>query len=174
MSAPQDAGTVPVSEPAVAGEVAAAIAATAEAIRAELRAEFDFVLPRVVEALRRDKGFDEISERLRAAERRIEARRERPVVVGVHRVLDRVRHFDFDQEIKQAIEDDLARVLADAGYQETGRTGEAYDPALHKGIGGRAVDGNAVVAKVHTRGLASFGDVIARAEVEVAPGRESL
>jgi molecular chaperone GrpE (heat shock protein) len=157
-------------EPALPAEVADAIRATADAIRAELQTEFDFVLPRVVEALRRDKGFDEISERLRAAERRIEARRERPLIVGVHRVLDRVRHFDFDQEIKQAIEDDLVRVLMDAGYEETGREGEAYDPALHEGIGGRAVDGNAVVTRVHTRGLASFGDVIARAEVEISPG----
>lgn len=157
-------------EPELPEGVADAIRATADEIRVELQTEFDFVLPRVVDALRRDKGFDEISERLRVAERRIEARRERPLIVGVHRALDRVRHFDFDREIKRAIEDDLVRVLIDAGYEETGHEGEVYDPLLHKGIGGHAVDGTAVVTKVHTRGLASFGDVIARADVEISPG----
>jgi molecular chaperone GrpE (heat shock protein) len=145
-------------------------AGAAEAIRTAVHAEFDEVLPYVVEALRRDNAFDEINERLRAAERRIEARQERPVVLGVHRVLDRIRHFEFDQAIKQALTDDIARVLAEAGYQETGCVGEAYDPATHDAIDGRAVDGKAVVTTVHTRGLASFGDVVVRAKVEISPG----
>jgi len=43
----------------------------ADAIRTAVHAEFDEVLPYVVEALRRNNAFDEISDRLRAAERRI-------------------------------------------------------------------------------------------------------
>jgi hypothetical protein len=140
-----------------------------DAIRSAVHAEFDEVLPHVVDALRRDHAFAEINDRLRAAERRIEARRERPVIIGVHRVLDRIRHFEFDRDIKSALEGDIARVLTEAGYEETGRVGEAYDPARHDAIGGRALDGKAVVAVVHTRGLTSFGDVVVRAKVEVSP-----
>ena len=99
-----------------------------EAIRAAVHAEFDEVLPYVVEALRRNNAFDEINDRLRVAERRLEARRERPVVVGVHHVLDRIRHLDFDPEIKQALEDDVAGLLTEAGYEETGQVGEVYEP----------------------------------------------
>jgi hypothetical protein len=143
-----------------------------EAIRAAVHAEFDDVLPHVVEALRRNNAFDEINERLRLAERRIEARQERPVIVGVHRMLDRIRHLDFDEAIKQALEDDIVRVLTDAGYEETGQAGEAYDPSRHDAIGGRAVDGMAMVTKVHTHGLVAFGDVVVRAKVEISPGTQ--
>jgi molecular chaperone GrpE (heat shock protein) len=140
-----------------------------DAIRAAVHAEFDDVLPHVIEALRRNNAFDEINDRLRTAERRIQARQERPVIIGVHRVLDRIRHLDFDQAIKQALEDDLTAVLAKAGYAETGRPGEDYDPARHDAIDGRALDGKAIVTKVHAYGLASFGDVIIQAKVEICP-----
>lgn len=144
-------------------------AGTAEGIRAAVRAEFDEVLPHVLEALRRNNAFEEINERLRAAERRIEARRERPVIVALHRVLDRIRHLDLDREIKQALVDDITHVLAEAGFQETGTAGENYDPVRHAAIDGYAVNGSAVVTKVHTRGLTSFGDVVVQAKVEISP-----
>jgi molecular chaperone GrpE (heat shock protein) len=145
-------------------------AGAAEAIRSAVHAEFDEVLPYVVEALRRNNAFDEINDRLRAAERRIETRQERPMIIGLHRVLDRIRHLDFDQEIKQALADDLARVLTEAGYEETGQVGEDYNPGRHDAIDGYATDGKASVTKVHTYGLTSFGDVIVRAKVEISPG----
>lgn len=143
---------------------------TTEAIRAAVHAEFDEVLPYVVEALRRNNAFDEISDRLRTAERRIESRQERPVIIGLHRVLDRIRHLDFDEAIKQALDEDLTRALGEAGYQETGQVGEEYEPARHDAIEGRAVDGKAVVTKVHSHGLISFSDVVVRAKVEISPG----
>jgi len=149
-------------------------AATADAIRAAVHAEFDEVLPYVLEALRRNNAFDEISDRLRAAEGRIQARQERPVIIGVHRVLDRIRHLDFDPAVKQALADDIARVLTEAGYQETGQVGDDYDPVRHDAIDGRAVDGKAVVTTVHSYGLTSFGDVVARAKVEISPGPSAL
>jgi molecular chaperone GrpE (heat shock protein) len=144
-------------------------AGTAEAIRSAVHAELDEVLPYVVEALRRNNAFDEINDRLRAAERRIEARQERPVIIGLHRVLDRIRHLDFDQEIKQALADDLARVLTEAGYEETGQVGEEYNAARHDAIEGCATGGKASVTQVHTYGLTSFGDVVVRAKVEISP-----
>jgi molecular chaperone GrpE (heat shock protein) len=149
-------------------------AAAADAIRAAVHAEFDEVLPYVLEALRRNNAFDEINDRLRRAEGRIQARQERPVIIGVHRVLDRIRHLEFDLAVKQALADDIARVLTDAGYQETGQVGEDYDPIRHDAIDGRAVDGKAVVTMVHTHGLTSFGDVVARAKVEISPGPSAL
>jgi hypothetical protein len=144
-----------------------------DAIRAAVHAEFDEVVPHVIEALRRNNAFDEINDRLRAAEGRIQARQERPVIIGVHRVLDRVRHLDFDPAIKHALEDDLTAVLNEAGYAETGRTGEDYDPARHDAIDGRALDGKAVITKVHAHGLDSFGDVVIRAKVEISPEHSS-
>lgn len=156
------------AEPGPAREPGLPAGAT-EAIRAAVHAELDEVVPYVLEALRRNKAFDEISDRLRAAERRIEARRERPVIIGVHHVLDRIRHLEFDQAIKQTLEDDIARVLSEAGYEETGRVGEPYDPGRHDAISGRAVDGEAVVTVVYARGLSSAGDVVIRAQVEVSP-----
>ncbi|MGE5156189.1 MAG: hypothetical protein ACM3JP_01690 [Betaproteobacteria bacterium] len=144
-----------------------------DAIRAAVHAEFDEVLPHLIEALRRNNAFDEINDRLRTAERRIQARQERPVIIGVYRVLDRIRHLHFDPAIKQALEVDLAAVLTEAGYAETGRPGEDYDPARHDAIDGRALDGKAVVTKVHAHGLVSFGDVAIRAKVEISPEHSS-
>ena len=146
-------------------------AGAADAIRAAVHAELDEVLPFLVDALRKNNAFGELSERLRAAERRIESRQERPVIIGVHRMLDRIRHLDFDQAVKQAIADDVAQVLDGAGYEETGQVGEAYDPARHDAIAGRALDGDALITKVHSPGLSSYGDVIIRAKVEISPGR---
>jgi len=148
-------------------------AGATDAIRSAVRAEFDEVLPAVMEALRRDNAFDEINDRLRTAERRLAARQERPVIIGVHRVLVRIRRLDFDRAIKQALDDDIGHLLTEAGYQETGQIGEPYDPARHDAIDGRAVDGKAVVSAVYARGLASFGDVVIRAKVEISPERPS-
>jgi molecular chaperone GrpE (heat shock protein) len=159
-----------VSTPDLTEEAVPSAGGTEEAIRAAVHAEFDEVLPFVVEALRRNKAFDDINDRLRTAERRLEARRERPVIVGVHHVLDRIRHLDFDQAIKQALDDDLTRVLGEAGYHETGQVGEDFDPARHDAIDGRAIDGKAVVTKVHSYGLISFSDVVVRAKVQISPG----
>jgi molecular chaperone GrpE (heat shock protein) len=145
-------------------------AGAAEAIRAAMHAELDEVLPYVVEALRRNNAFDDLSDRLRTAERRLESRQERPVIIGLHRVLDRVRHLDFDQAIKRALDEDLTSVLSEAGYQETGQVGEDYDPDRHDAIAGRAADGRAVVTKVHSHGLSSFSDVVVLAKVEISPG----
>jgi molecular chaperone GrpE (heat shock protein) len=144
-------------------------AGAAEAIRTAVHAEFDEVLPYLVEALRKNNAFDEINDRLRAAERRIEARQERPVIISLHQVLDRIRHLDFDPTIKQALDEDLARMLTEVGYQETGQVGEDYDPARHDAIHGRAEDGRALVSKVHSHGLVSFSDVVVRAKVEISP-----
>jgi molecular chaperone GrpE (heat shock protein) len=144
-------------------------AGVGEAVRAAVHAEFDEVLHYVVEALRRNNAFEELNDRLRTAERRLDARRERPIVVAIYNVLDRLRHFDFDEAAKSALEADIVKLLNDAGFQETGQVGEEYDPDRHEAIEGRGVDGRATVTQVHTRGLSTFDDVVFRARVEISP-----
>jgi uncharacterized protein with beta-barrel porin domain len=141
----------------------------AEEIRAAVYAEFTPVLDYVAEALARNKAFEEMSDRLRAAERRLEARRERPLVAAAHRLLDRLRHLEFDPVVKRELEADIVKMLRDAGFEETGQVGEAYDPVWHEAIEGRAVDSRARVSKVHTRGLKCLGDVVFRARVQILP-----
>lgn len=157
------------AEPAASAAPDGLALEVAEVVRAAVHAEFDPILPHLVHALDRNKAFDDLNDRLRTAERRIAARQERPLVAAVHRLLDRVRHFDFDEAVKSAIEADLVQILGDAGYRETGQVGEAYDPARHEAIEGQAIDGTAWVATVYTRGLSCFDDVIFRAKVQVAP-----
>jgi hypothetical protein len=144
-------------------------AGVANAIRAAVHDEFDQVLHHVVEALRRNNAFDELSDRLRTAERRLETRRERPLAAAVYRLLDHLRHIDFDQSVKGVLESEIVQILSEAGFEETGRVGEAYDPALHEAIGGRSNGGRATISRVDTRGLSSFGDVVFRAKVQISP-----
>jgi len=138
-------------------------------IRAAVHAEFTPVLHYVADAVGRNSAFDELSDRLRAAERRLEARRERPLVGAVYHLLDRLRHLAFDPVVKRELEAEILRMLYDAGFEETGRVGEEYDPAMHEAIDGRAVAGRARVTEVYTRGLGCLGDVVFRAKVQVLP-----
>jgi len=160
--APLNDGMPPAEEPTLS-------AAVADTVRAAVRDEFDQVLHHVVEALRRNNAFDELSDRLRTAERRLETRQERPLVAAVHRLLDQLRHLDFDPAIKGVLETEIVRMLNDAGFEETGVVGEAYNAAVHEAIAGRSDAGRATVVRVDTRGLSSFGDVVFRAKVQISP-----
>ena len=108
-------------------------------------------------------------DRLGKAERLLATRRERPLAVAVHQVLNRLRHLDFDQAVKASLEAELAKTLTDAGFTEFGQVGEDYDPDRHDALSGRAADGRATVTEVDASGLGSFGDVVVRAQVQVAP-----
>jgi hypothetical protein len=166
---------VPVGVPAEASaeapaEAPAAVASSlAGLVRAAVREELDEILPHVVVAIKRDRAFDELSDRLSKAERRLEARRERPLAVAVHRHLNRLRHLDFDPAVKDSLEAELVKILRAADFDEIGRVGEEYDPARHDALGGRVIDGKGTVAEVHASGLSSVGDVIIRAQVRVSP-----
>jgi hypothetical protein len=138
-------------------------------IRAAVAQELEGILPYVLAAIKRDRAFDELSDRLSKAERRLEARRERPLAVAVHRLLNRMRHLDFDSGIKKSLETEFVRILTDAGFDETGQVGEKYDPSRHEALRGRAIDGKATVTEVDAPGLSSCGDVIVRAQVKVVP-----
>ena len=133
-----------------------------------VREELDEVVPHLLAALKRDRAFDAIAARLDDAERRLEARRERPVVVAVHRVLNRLRHLDVDPDAKAALDDELVAVLRGAGYDEIGVVGEPFDLDRHEPLEGETLDGRGTVAHVFARGLTCFGQVVARARVRVA------
>jgi hypothetical protein len=144
----------------------------AQVIGDAVRAQLDEVLPHVVTAIRQNHAFDELNTRLSRAERRLETRRERPLVVALHGLLIRLRHLEFDPEIKDSLGAELVKILHNAGFDETGRTGEQFDPERHDALGGRTSHGKGTVTSVYATGLSSFGDVIVRAQVEVAPESE--
>src|ERR1022692_2393563 len=153
----------------VAAGLADVTAGVAELVRAAVRDELDGILPHVLGAIKRDRAFDELSDRLSKAERQLQARRERPLAVAVHRLLNRLRHLDFDNTVQESLAAELIKILNEAGFNETGRAGEEYDPACHDALGGRVVDGKGTITEVHASGLSSFGDIIVRAQVRVAP-----
>jgi hypothetical protein len=144
----------------------------AQVIGDSVRAQLDEVLPHVVTAIRQNHAFDELNTRLSRAERRLETRRERPLVVALHGLLIRLRHLEFDPEIKGSLDAELVKILQDAGFDEIGRTGEQFDLERHDALGGRTSRGKGTVTAVYATGLSSFGDVIVRAQVEVAPESE--
>lgn len=139
----------------------------AEEVRQAVRGELDEVVPHLVAALKRDRALDALTARLEQAEQRLEARRERPMAVGVLRALHQLRHLDFEPAVKETLEHELTTVLADAGFQETGAVGERFDPARHQPLVGASEGGEGTITEVFASGLACFDDVIVRAQVRV-------
>ena len=146
-------------------------------VRRAVRDELDAVVPHLVAALKRDRAFDALSARLRETERRLEARRERPMAVAVHRVLCRLRRLSFDDQARAALDAELVEVLTGAGFEEFGSVGEPFDPARHEALAGEAQDGRGVVVELYATGLGCFGQVVTAAQVRVgaeAPSREEV
>jgi hypothetical protein len=166
--APSQAGET--GQAGQAGPPATDVAAElAEIVRTAMRQELDGILPHVLAAIKRDRAFDELNERLGKAERLLAARRERPLAVALHQLLNRLRHLDFDQAVKTSLEAELVKILTEAGFDEIGSPGEDYDPGRHDVLSGRAVDGKGTVTSVDATGLASFGDIVVRAQVQITP-----
>lgn len=132
-----------------------------------VREEMDEVLPHLLAALKRDRAFDALSARLADAERRLEAHRERPVIIAVHQVLNRLRRLDLDTDVKAAIDEDLSAILRSAGYDQIGAVGEPFDLDRHEPLAGGIRDGRGAVTEVFASGLACFGQVVVRARVRV-------
>lgn len=140
----------------------------ADEIRQAVHDELDQVMPYLLRALKRDQAFTALEERLRVAERRLEARRERPVAVALLRVLHRLRHLEFDPDAKAALDQELVGVLAKAGYEEIGAVGEPFDPVRHQALDGATRDGRGSVVELYATGLACSGEVTVPARVRVA------
>jgi hypothetical protein len=139
-------------------------------IRAAVHDELNWLPDHVLAVVKRDRAFDALNDRLRSAERRLETRRERPLIVALHRMLSRLRRLDFDQDVKESLDAEIVQILASAGISEIGQVGEPYDPARHEALQGHtAADGTAAVVEVLAPGLSSFDDVIVRSQVRIAP-----
>jgi hypothetical protein len=147
-------------------------AAVAELLSAAVRDELDKVVPHIVAALKRDRAFDALAERLRDAERRLEARRERPIGSALLAFLHRLRHLSLDPMISLSLDAEIVRILHQAGFEELGKVGEPFDPAHHEPLEGRTGNGEGRVAEVYATGLASCGEVVVRAQVRVIPNDE--
>ena len=150
--------------------VAADPAELTRLIRAAVHDELDWLPDHVLAIVKRDRAFDDLNDRLRSAERRLETRRERPLIVALHRLLSRLRRLDFDQDVKESLDTEIVQILASAGISEIGQVEEPYDPARHEALQGHtAADGTAAVMEVLATGLSSFDDVIVRSQVRIAP-----
>jgi hypothetical protein len=149
-------------------------AAVGAAITAAVRTEFDQVVPHLVAALKRDRAFDDLVKRLADTERRLDVRRDRPLAVSVHRLLQRVRRLSMEPETRAALDAEILEILDQAGFGEYGAVGDTFDPDLHDPIAGRTDGGRAQVVEVLASGLASYGDVVIRAQVRVRPATEVL
>jgi hypothetical protein len=142
-------------------------------VREAVRAEFDQVVPHLVAALKRDRAFDDLTRRLADTERRLDARRDRPLAVAVHRLLQRVRRLSMEPETRSALDAEIVATLGRAGFGEFGAVGDTFDPDLHDPIAGRTDGGKGTVAEVLASGLASYRDVVIRAQVRVRPAGEA-
>ncbi len=138
----------------------------------EMRVMLEEILRHLVPKLKRDQAFEALMTRLDRAERRLSARHERPIVSGLVSVLHRLRHLDIDAIARESLESELLSVLNGAGYEEFGAPGDLFDPDRHEALAGRLSDGQGVVQTVHARGLSCLGDVVVKAQVEVAPSLE--
>lgn len=95
---------------------------------AEIKRDVEQILPALVDALKRNRYFDEMDKRLRRAEMVAEAWRDLPLVIGVHDVILTMRAAPGSD---QAIVEQLADVLyRSAGIEEFGLAGEEIDPTM--------------------------------------------
>ena len=91
----------------------------------------------------------------------------------MHRVLQRLRHLEFEPEARSALDAELVEVLAQAGYQEIGAVGEPFDPRRHQALDGATCDGRGAVVELYATGLACFGQVAVPAQVRVGADEPS-
>ena len=106
--------------------------------------------------------------RMRMLETRLRTRQERPLITRIANLLGDIRRLQSAEDIKIHVEEALAEALVSAGYQEMGTAGDQFDPHWHEPVSG-SVGKAGVVAQVHRRGLACYGDVIIKAMVHVEP-----
>lgn len=131
-----------------------------------LRQDFERLAAVVTPLLTRQ--YRETEGRVRALETRIRNRQERPLIVQMANMLAEVRRLESAADVKVHVEETMLEVLTRAGYQEIGSEGDRFDPVWHEPVSG-SVGRAGIVTRVHSRGLACYGDVIIKARVEVEP-----
>jgi hypothetical protein len=139
---------------------------------AALRDDFAQVLPHLVAALKRDEAVGGLLTRLDVAERKLEARSVHPLVLGVVKLLHRVRQLQPQTGDLRSVETELLQILSAQGLEEFGRAGEAFDPLRHRPLVGVLDNGAGVVSELHSSGFEIAGQVVIRADVSVASAQD--
>lgn len=115
---------------------------------AAIKQDFEQILPALVDALKRNRYFDEMERQLRRAEKVAEAWRDWPLVVGVHDVILTMRAAPSSDP---AIVEQLADILyRSAGVEEFGFVGEEVDPTQVE-ISSSEGDGSSIVVSESQR-----------------------
>lgn len=108
----------------------------------DIKRDIEQILPSLVDALKRNRYFDEMEKQLRRAERIAEAWRDWPLLVGVHDVILAMRATpNLDPALAEQLSDVLYR---SAGVEEFGFCGEEIDPTMleisrSEGVGPRII-----------------------------------
>jgi molecular chaperone GrpE (heat shock protein) len=131
-----------------------------------LRQDFERLAAAVTPLL--TKQYRDTEARMRVLETRLRNRQERPLIVRMASLLADVRRLDSADDVKAHAEEALVQALTGVGYQEMGSAGDQFDPQWHEPVSG-SVGRAGVVTRVHRRGLACYGDVIIKAQVDVEP-----
>jgi len=143
---------------------------TLEDLVRELKTEFEQILPYLLDSLKRNQSFDELSRRLREADRKLAAVNDRPIVISLLRTLNIIRRLDMPDDNKNIIVDDIVSVLKSAGYDELQVSqGDLFDPNLHEAVDGDVDGTTAVVREVYGLGLTCLGEVVRPARVSIGP-----
>lgn len=131
----------------------------------DIKRDVEQILPSLVDALKRNRYFDEMEKHLRRAERVAEAWRHWPLVVGVHDVILAMRETpNFDPVFVEQLCDVLYRA---AGVEEFGFIGEEIDPTMLEITSSEGTGPRIVVQETHRPGLRIGHSPIRKAIVSV-------
>jgi hypothetical protein len=118
------------------------------------------------------KQYQDTERRIRMLETRLRNRQERPLIVRMANLLTDVRRIESAADVRVHVEEAMLDALTSFGYQEMGAAGDSFDPALHEPLSG-SVGRGGIVTRVHRCGLACYGDVLIKAQVDVEPVPEA-
>lgn len=135
-----------------------------------IKADVDRIMQPLVEALTRNKYFDEFHDRLRKAERVTQAWRDWPLVVGIHEAVVTLRKNEVSDKL---LLEHLEGLLFQTGITEYGFEGEKVNPDEVDIVGSQGV-GEFFYVKVCRRpGLRDGALPLRKPIVEIARLEES-
>ena len=118
---------------------------------ASIKKDIDHILPSLVDALKRNRYFEEMEKQLREARIVAEAWRERPLIIGVHDVVLAMRA---ESPADHAMAEQLCDVMyRSAGIEEFGFVDEEVDPTQISITGSEGEGSRIVVAATQRPGL---------------------
>ncbi|OAD97730.1 hypothetical protein [Arthrobacter sp. OY3WO11] len=131
----------------------------------DIKRDVEQILPSLVDALKRNRYFDEMEKRLRRAERVAEAWRDLPLLVGVHDVILAMRATpNHDPVFVEQLSDVLYR---SAGVEEFGLIGEEIDPTMLEIYSSEGTGPRIIIREVQRPGLRIGHSPIRKAIVSV-------